>query len=131
VHGALPIKYSKRQGIAQFELEDSATLHIVGAPIMLSLSLDKPIVLGRKILPGNEERLDLSEFNAFQHGISRRHCQLQRQGKRLILMDLGSSNGTYLNDERLLPYTHYIVAHGDYLVLGTLGLEILFDHVTN
>ncbi len=131
VHSALPVKHSERQGIVQFEMEDSVSLHIADSPITIELSLDKPLVLGRKILPDNEERLDLSEFNAFLHGVSRCHCRLQRQSKRLILTDLGSSNGTYLNDDRLMPYTHYLVAHGDCLRLGTLCLGITFGNVTD
>jgi pSer/pThr/pTyr-binding forkhead associated (FHA) protein len=34
--------------------------------------------------------------------VSRGHAQVQRQGRRMILADLGSTNGTFLNDERVL-----------------------------
>jgi pSer/pThr/pTyr-binding forkhead associated (FHA) protein len=34
--------------------------------------------------------------------VSRSHAQVQRQGRRMILTDLGSTNGTFLNDERVL-----------------------------
>lgn len=34
--------------------------------------------------------------------ISREHAQIRREGWRLILEDLGSTNGTFLNDQRLL-----------------------------
>lgn len=33
--------------------------------------------------------------------VSRKHCRLERQGDRILLSDLGSTNGTYLNGERL------------------------------
>lgn len=33
--------------------------------------------------------------------ISREHAQIRREGWRAILVDLGSTNGTYLNQERL------------------------------
>ena len=34
--------------------------------------------------------------------VSREHAQIRREGPHLFLEDLGSSNGTFLNDERLL-----------------------------
>jgi len=34
--------------------------------------------------------------------VSREHARLRREGWRMILEDLGSTNGTFLNDERLL-----------------------------
>ena len=37
--------------------------------------------------------------------VSREHAQIHREGQRLFLEDLGSSNGTFLNDERLLILT--------------------------
>jgi pSer/pThr/pTyr-binding forkhead associated (FHA) protein len=32
-------------------------------------------------------------------GISRFHCQIKRLGGKLLLEDLGSTNGTHLNDD--------------------------------
>jgi hypothetical protein len=124
---APPAPPRERPGIVQFDFGDTATLRVVDSSIRLDLPLMKSTVLGRKIIPESEELLDLSDFNAFQHGVSRRHCQLQRQGNRLIITDLGSSNGTFLNNERLLPYTNYVVAHGDQVTLGKLRLKILFN----
>lgn len=33
--------------------------------------------------------------------VSRRHCLLERQGDNILLTDLGSTNGTYVNDQRV------------------------------
>jgi serine phosphatase RsbU (regulator of sigma subunit) len=33
--------------------------------------------------------------------VSRRHCRLERQDDRIVLTDLGSTNGTYVNGERV------------------------------
>ena len=131
IHSVLSVTYNERPGIVEFGPENSARLKIADTSTIINLSLERLTILGRRILPGSEELLDLSEFNAFQHGVSRRHCQLQRQDKRLILTDLGSSNGTFLNREGLLPFTNYIVAHDDHLILGTLHFTIAFDSVLN
>ncbi|MDO5493532.1 MAG: FHA domain-containing protein, partial [Nesterenkonia sp.] len=36
-------------------------------------------------------------------GISRRHMEIYRQGERYFARDLGSTNGTYVDGERLDP----------------------------
>lgn len=48
--------------------------------------------------------------------VSRRHAELRRQGDRYILVDLGSSNGSYVNGERV---TVRELAIGDEIQLGT------------
>src|SRR5215831_12109831 len=34
-------------------------------------------------------------------GVSREHCQLLREGERIVLVDLGSTNGPYCNGARV------------------------------
>src|ERR1700712_2580433 len=34
-------------------------------------------------------------------GVSREHCELVRQGERVVLADLGSTNGTFCNGARV------------------------------
>lgn len=115
-----------QQDWIDFEQESTTTLELLSAEVSLIVELDKPVILGRKMLSASEDIIDLSECNAFQHGVSRHHCQLRRQGQFLIVTDLASSNGTLLNDQRLLPYKNYVVAHGDQLILGTLQLIVNF-----
>lgn len=57
--------------------------------------------------------------------VSRHHCRFVAQGDSLTVEDSGSTNGTYLNDERvdsaplkagdevLVGRFHFVVAHGD------------------
>ncbi|NDJ77554.1 MAG: FHA domain-containing protein [Chloroflexi bacterium] len=85
----------------------------------IALSDDPITVLGR-----GEDVFNLNSYNALQHGVSRKHCRLERHPHRLILTDLGSTNGTYLNDERLIPFHPYPVADGDKLILGTLHIFV-------
>jgi predicted component of type VI protein secretion system len=56
-----------------------------------------PVGEGALIL-GRSSSCDLRLPHA---SISRRHARLTRRGERLFLEDLGSQNGTFLDDERL------------------------------
>jgi hypothetical protein len=56
-----------------------------------------PVAEGTLVL-GRSSSCDLRLPHA---SISRRHARLTRRGERLFLEDLGSQNGTFLDDERL------------------------------
>jgi pSer/pThr/pTyr-binding forkhead associated (FHA) protein len=69
--------------------------------------------------------VDLTPFNAYANGVSRLHAALKLVKNRIVLVDLGSSNGTYLNGTRLSPYVETPVSHGDVIYLGKLKLQVL------
>jgi pSer/pThr/pTyr-binding forkhead associated (FHA) protein len=72
-----------------------------------------PCVIGRA--RGVERRL--SHFL-----ISRYHCRLSWQGEELILEDLDSRNGTYVNGKRIrLPTA---LCHGDEVYVGPLAFRV-------
>ena len=52
--------------------------------------------------------------------VSREHATVLRQGRRVNLSDLGSTNGTYLNDERVLAPLE--LRDGDAITIGDVVL---------
>jgi pSer/pThr/pTyr-binding forkhead associated (FHA) protein len=56
--------------------------------------------------------------------ISRRHCQITRKSDRVLVKDLGSSNGSYINNKRVLQAE---VHGGDILTVGPVVFTILID----
>jgi pSer/pThr/pTyr-binding forkhead associated (FHA) protein len=52
--------------------------------------------------------------------VSREHAQVRRDGRRLVLFDMGSTNGTFLNDERVLTPTE--LRDGDRISIGNVLL---------
>ena len=54
--------------------------------------------------------------------ISRRHCELELYGGSLKLRDLGSSNGTYLNGQKLEQVTE--IKAGDTIKIGPITFSI-------
>lgn len=57
-------------------------------------------------------------------GVSRQHATIRRDGNLFWLADLGSANGSYVNDVAIS--TARALRHGDRIQLGTLNF--LFDH---
>lgn len=58
--------------------------------------------------------------------VSRRHCQLSRAEDDVVIRDLGSTNGTYLNGSRIAKTDKVSVKPGDNLQIGpvTFTLQI-------
>ncbi len=56
--------------------------------------------------------------------VSGRHCRLTRDGASFILEDLGSTNGTYLNGERVAGHVTTRLAASDTLHLGSHALAL-------
>lgn len=55
--------------------------------------------------------------------ISRRHAQVARQDNQYVLIDLGSENGTFVNERRVRPNTPYVLHNGDMVRVGKVQLR--------
>jgi len=107
--------------------EGSISLHIMESGQILSLAGHTEFTIGRAtegqpILPD----IDLTNFDAFSQGVSRLHAVLRIVNQKLVIIDLGSSNGTRVNGQKILPHIEYPLNHGDVLALGKFKIQILF-----
>jgi two-component system, cell cycle response regulator len=57
-----------------------------------------------------------------QESISRNHSKIVNTGKSILVRDLGSTNGTYVNDE---PVEEYILRDGDLIKIGRTIFKFL------
>ena len=104
------------------------SLHMIDSGQILPLAERNEFALGRSaegqpIVPD----VDLSAYNAYANGVSRLHAAIKLVKGQIVIVDLGSSNGTYLNGTRLSPYIEMPVSHGDIVYLGKLKMQILID----
>jgi hypothetical protein len=76
---------------------------------------------GQPIIPD----LDLSPFSAYEAGVSRLHASIRQQEGQVIIIDLGSANGTRVNGIKIEPNVPHTLLHGDVLTLGKLKLQVL------
>lgn len=107
-------------------LNDWGTLHLVDTGQMLPLTERNEFTLGRisegqPIMPD----IDFSPYQAYASGVSRLHAVIKRDLNRVLLMDLGSANGTYVNGKRLPPNAEQILNNGDVIALGKLKMQVL------
>ncbi len=75
--------------------------------VMSDLTMDKP-----RALIGRSEHNDISINSRF---VSRHHALLVRHGAATFLMDLNSSNGTFVNSKRV---SNHVLMHDDVITLG-------------
>jgi hypothetical protein len=92
-------------------------------PVIVPLTGE--LVIGRTSPTDSElPRLDLSAYRAQERGVSRRHIILKRTPEGVMMEDLGSSNGTWLNGTLVLPFSPKLIQSGDQIRLGQFELEI-------
>ena len=58
--------------------------------------------------------------------VSRRHAHVERTGDAVVLRDLGSLNGTYVNQERI---EEAVLSHGDEVQIGRYRM-VFFESAT-
>lgn len=100
---------------------------ILGQSLAIQLAVPSKIVIGRTDPDTNTTAdIDLSPFRGLESGVSRRHAEIQASEQHLLIVDLGSTNGTRLNGHRLLAHEPYRLRHGDTLSVGLSELKVYF-----
>ncbi len=84
------------------------------------------LTLGRKSDAGKVD-IDLTPYGGHQRGVSRLHARLHVENNELYVTDLNSSNGTFLDGERLTPNQPYkVTKRYSLLVLGSLSIQLSY-----
>ena len=104
------------------------SLHMLDSGHILPVAEKTEFTMGRTsdnqpIMPD----IDFSSFKAYDNGVSRLHAVIRNTSGRIVIMDLGSSNGTYVNGTRLMPNVEQPLRHGDVVALGKLKMQIVFS----
>jgi len=98
-----------------------------GRQVRFSLPI-KEIRIGRKDpARGHSPELDLTPDGGQVEGVSRIHALIYQPNGHLVIEDMASVNGTYLNGHRLMPCLPYGLQAGDTVHLGRLKLTIDFE----
>ena len=83
--------------------------------------------IGRLTEETKEKVVDLTSYNAFDMGVSRRHLMIKRAGKGYNAIDLFSTNGTWVNEVNLVPQSPFPLKSGSQIRLGKMRIFIVFQ----
>ena len=102
-------------------------LRVAGTASVVQIQVSKAQIIGRadegmRTFPD----IDLAPFDAHELGVSRHHAVISTRNDCVVLYDLNSSNGTYLNGHIMQPKKEYALQHGDHIMLGKLTLQASF-----
>lgn len=101
------------------------TSHTVGTAFLkpLRANSDNPIVLeANETMIGRDPSCQI--VLADEGGVSRRHAVIYHRGQQFLIVDLNSSNGTFVNNQRL--QSEQILNTGDRIQLGGQGPQFAF-----
>ncbi len=105
---------------------DALVLKILGHEKPVVVKVTSSIVLGRFSPGETAPTVDLTPYHGGLMGVSRQHAIIKRDASGYSIQDIGSTNGTWLNEEKLLPYKSYPLRSGDLIRLGQLGINAHF-----
>lgn len=106
---------------------DTIALFIVGQSQPLMVRGNKEILLGRHVPGESQPTVDLTDYGAHLLGVSRQHALIRFSEQGYTIQDLNSTNGTWLNENRLLPDNPHVLQNGDLVRLGQLIMVVYFS----
>jgi hypothetical protein len=101
--------------------------------VAVSLQKDMLVFPEQDVIIGRRERgknpdVDLSLWGGFFSGVSREHARINIEADGfLYVYDLGSTNGTYINEIELNPHEGYRLSDSDVVRFGKLNVQVFFQ----
>lgn len=87
---------------------------------------------GKEIAVSSEKflvgRSEVCQLRPKSESVSRKHCILVLKDNRVLVQDLKSRNGTFVNDKRLPVDKAKVLKAGDELRVGKLLFEVIIEH---
>lgn len=108
--------------------DDKVFLKIPDVKQPIHVSRAQALILGRTS-PNRPQQpdIDLTDFQALDKGVSNLHAMFMYRGTNIVITDIGSSNGTFVNGQRLPPHQAAVLYEGDEIRLGDLSMQIYFE----
>lgn len=107
------------------DTSERIALFIMGMKEFVDFAVTPIVTLGRfDASHRTPSQLDLTDFGAVDKGVSRAHCQLEYDDGQIIVTDLGSTNGTFVDGKRLDPHKPYTMERGAEFIVGRLPIQI-------
>jgi hypothetical protein len=104
----------------------SLQLRELKQPLMFSVDGGALVIGRRDKLSEYIPDIDFYDFAGYLLGISRKHAVIYRQEDKLMIEDLGSSNGTFTDGRQIPAHTPTPILHNSELRLGDLTMKVRF-----
>ncbi|NJM07756.1 zinc-ribbon domain-containing protein [Candidatus Gracilibacteria bacterium] len=118
-----PAAYSPAPTMRSTLAPGQLILHSTG--VSLPLPSRNNALIGRSdTVSGFFPDIDLGGHGALEAGVGRRHMMLSIQGVSIVAEDLNSTNGSFINGQKLQPNMPQPLSNGDELRLGNLVFEV-------
>jgi predicted component of type VI protein secretion system len=109
-------------------LESKTDEHPSNLPVEATLVLasgsragtEAPLMVGYYMIGRSSE----CQVRPKSKSVSRRHCLVHHHGSGIRVFDLGSTSGTRINDQKVVPKTWVEVQDGDLVRLGKIGFHL-------
>ncbi len=98
---------------------------VVGTPNIIKVRVTDEMLIGRPD-PTNDRapEIDVTPHGGHTMGVSRRHALIRTGNNRITIEDLGSANGTYINEHVLDSEKEYRIRDRDIIRLGHMRLQV-------
>lgn len=116
-------------GSARFNGAMNLVLTVLDTDQVFTFDADQvmELVIGRlNTDTGERPAVDLTDSDAIEKGVSRKHAVIVRRDGALHVMDYGSANGTYLNGQKLVAQQPRLLRDGDDIRLGHMVIRVTF-----
>ncbi|HSG43302.1 MAG TPA: FHA domain-containing protein [Anaerolineales bacterium] len=124
------IFYSEKPEEIHFEEpvvpSDGIAVYYMGLNEPIAIRTEDEFIIGRQTEETNGSVLDLSGHNGFEMGVSRSHAKIRRTQTGYEVIDLSSTNGTWLKEQRLVPEKPYPLISGSMLRIARIRLLVFF-----
>ena len=114
------------------DIEDGATncrycgttLNTAGSNFVLELNGER-LSIESSLVVGRDKTLGFGPLLAANDLVSRRHFEVTWDGNSAVVVDLGSTNGTYCDGDKVEPNRQHMLKNGNVLRIGKTGPCIL------
>ena len=96
-------------------------LLVNGSLEIIPIAEERPVIIGRSA----RADLDVSTHGKPALTVSRQHAQISLSNNELTVMDLGSTNGTFIGDQRLEAGKAHALNRDEEVRIGALNVRVL------
>ena len=98
---------------------------VVGTPNIIKARVTDTMLIGRPDPKTNTHpEIDVTPHGGHTMGVSRRHAMIRTANNRITIEDLGSANGTFINEHVLEKGKEYRVRDRDVIRIGHMRLQV-------